>query len=486
MKEKTIKRDSLSKNFIFQFLYQAIVLVIPLIESPYLTRTLGDTKLGVYSFVNSIATYFVLFAMLGIANHGQRIIARNSDKKEELGRAFWSLLFLHTLVSILFLLLFIVFAVLFGGDNKLIYYLEIFYVASALFDITWFFYGIESFKGVVIRNAIIKTAACILVFTLVKKQSDLWLYTLIESLAIFLGQIVLLPQAFKLCKPTKFTKSDIKAHIKPLLVFFISILASSLFTVFDKTLLGIMHTKESVAYYEFSNRVVSVPKVIIGVIATIMLPKSCKLVEKGDVHLQRQYLTYSFFYSSFIGIGSFFGLLAVSQQFAIIYFGQDFAVCGYVMIALAPVIYSVGVGNVVRTQCMIPNGMDKSYTLAIVVGAILNILLSIALIPFLGIYGAVIGSVVAEFFELFYQIIACKKYINFASLLKQFFGFTIIGAMMYGAIMIISLFLSNGIFSLIIKVGVGLFIYCVLSLVYTFFFEKNIWSLFVLKIKKDK
>ena len=59
---KGVQREGVKKNFLYQFIYQSLLLIIPLIISPFLTRTLGDTSLGNYSYVNSIAYYFVLFA----------------------------------------------------------------------------------------------------------------------------------------------------------------------------------------------------------------------------------------------------------------------------------------------------------------------------------------------------------------------------------------------------------------------------------------
>lgn len=104
-----MRKDSLSKNFIFQLIYQIIILVIPLILSPYLTRTLGKTALGTYTFVNSIAYYFVVIANLGISRHGQRIISTNSNDDKSLRRVFWSLFFLHILISLFVTLIYIVY-----------------------------------------------------------------------------------------------------------------------------------------------------------------------------------------------------------------------------------------------------------------------------------------------------------------------------------------------------------------------------------------
>ena len=91
------QRDGVSKNFIYQFLYQVVIMVIPLIVSPYLTRTLGSKALGIYTYVNSIALYFVMFANLGITKHGQRIVAQNRNDSKKLSRVFWSLFLVHVI-----------------------------------------------------------------------------------------------------------------------------------------------------------------------------------------------------------------------------------------------------------------------------------------------------------------------------------------------------------------------------------------------------
>ena len=61
-----MKKHNLKINVLLQIMYQVIILVIPLITAPYLTRHLGDNGLGNYTFSYTIAYYFVLLGMLGI------------------------------------------------------------------------------------------------------------------------------------------------------------------------------------------------------------------------------------------------------------------------------------------------------------------------------------------------------------------------------------------------------------------------------------
>lgn len=75
---------SLQKNFLYNVLYQILLVILPLITAPYISRTLGATAVGVYSYTYSVAYYFLLIAMLGIGNHGNRSIAAVRDDRKKL------------------------------------------------------------------------------------------------------------------------------------------------------------------------------------------------------------------------------------------------------------------------------------------------------------------------------------------------------------------------------------------------------------------
>ncbi|MCD7778218.1 MAG: oligosaccharide flippase family protein, partial [Clostridiales bacterium] len=179
MNETLLKPDSAKKNFIFQFVYQIIILVVPLVVSPYLTRTLGSTSLGVYTYTNSIAYYFVVFAMLGINKHGQRIIASRRNDLIALRKTFWSLYTVHFIASMLSVLIYLLYAVngaFSGRNNTAVVFAQTIYVFSEVIDITWLFYGLEKFKLIAIRNAVIKAIETVCIFCFVKNSSDIVIY----------------------------------------------------------------------------------------------------------------------------------------------------------------------------------------------------------------------------------------------------------------------------------------------------------------------
>ena len=78
-----MQKKGLAKNYIYNLMYQVLVLVFPLITTPYISRVLGAENIGIYGYTISISGYFILFGSLGIALYGQREIAYNQKSKEK-------------------------------------------------------------------------------------------------------------------------------------------------------------------------------------------------------------------------------------------------------------------------------------------------------------------------------------------------------------------------------------------------------------------
>ena len=155
-----MKKNSIVKNYIYNLIYQIIVLILPLITTPYISRVLGAENIGIYSYTISIATYFVLFGSLGIALYGQREIAYYQEDKKKYSSIFWEIVILRSITMTISLILFYIIFV--NGNQYQIYYkILILELIGNCIDISWFFQGLEEFKKTVTRNMIIKLISVI-------------------------------------------------------------------------------------------------------------------------------------------------------------------------------------------------------------------------------------------------------------------------------------------------------------------------------------
>lgn len=482
---QTSAKPKVKSNMMFQLVYQFIIWGIPLIVSPYLTRTLGADALGDYTYVYSIAYYFVIFADLGILKYGQRLISEKKDNELSLRKSFWSLYINHIISSLIAILAYIVFIWCFVGELKTIFWINALYVFSSMIGTTWFFYGMEDFKGVAARNFIIKIVEIIAIFVLIRSPSDINKYTAIMSVSMVFGNIIMIPRAMSFAKPISVSSIEVKEHIKPLMYFFISVIGITLYTVLDKTLLGALSGHDNVAYYEYSNRIINVPKMLINIIATVLFPRVCNMVKNGQINETKRYMSLSLTVTIALSLGAGFGLSAVSKEFAVIYYGTEFASVGNVMICMAPLIYILTIGDVIRMQYLIPNHKDRPYIICTCLNAAINVVLSVIFIPKYGVYGALIGSIAAEVFGLAFQSIYSRNFISLPDIGKKTAVFSLIGTVMYIILQVLNRNTQFGIPFLCIKIIVGIGVYGILSIVYVFFLSGD-KKIFQSIIKKER
>lgn len=468
-----MKKESIKLSFIYNILYQILVLVLPLITTPYLARIIGGSNIGIYSYTQAFANYFVLLAMLGVNNYGNRSIARVRDDKENLSKTFWSIYAIQFALTLFLSIIYIIYVIVYQSEYKLIYILQIFYIASAGIDINWFFFGIGKFKITVIRNMIIKILTTIAIFIFIKSKNDLWLYTLIISIGTLISQMCVWP-FLKNYVVKYFPKlCDIKQHIIPNLRLFIPVIAISLYNIMDKLMLGYISTYEEVGFYTCAEKIIQVPVTIIIALGTVMMPHISNLMANGNIDECRRLFDKGMIFVIFMSVAFAFGMANLAPIFSIWYYGSDFVRCGLFMVWLSPVIIFKSLANIVRTQFIIPAGKDNIYIKSVIIGAIVNLCINITLIPKYGGMGAIIGTVFAEFFVCFFQCWDTKDQISFGKYLKIALVFLLIGIIMYISMSYVEQIKSNLLVIIMYRFIIGVTVYISLSLVYLFYTKKN-------------
>ena len=421
---------SLQKNFLYNVLYQILLVILPLITAPYISRTLGATAVGVYSYTYSVAYYFLLIAMLGIGNHGNRSIAAVRDDRKKLNKTFSSIYSLQVITFSIAILAYAIYLVLFVKDNRLIVLLQLIYVTSGLFDIGWLFFGLEQFKLTVARNTLIKISTVVLMFVFVHKPSDLWKYTLIMSAGTLFSQAYLWLYVKKYVSFEKCSVKEITSNIKPVLILFIPVLAYSIYKVMDKIMLGNMSSYDQVGFYNNAEKIINIPMGIITALGTVMLPRMSNIVANGDKKRVDDYIRISAKLVTLLSSAIAFGLMGVSSVLAPVFFGDEFIACGEIIRLLSVTVFFIAWANVIRTQYLIPNKRDSIYLTSTMVGAILNLIINWMLIPKYQANGAAFGTIVAEFSVMLVQMVAVKNELPMRKYIMSYYPILIIGLIM--------------------------------------------------------
>ncbi|MBR3630539.1 MAG: flippase, partial [Oscillospiraceae bacterium] len=444
-----------------------LVLIAPLITTPYVSRRLGSDGIGVYQFAQANATYFVLLAAVGTTLYGQREIAYVQNDPQKRTVLFWELtIFRFFTVGICTVLYTVVFGIY--GPYSHIYRILILEILATAFDISWFFMGLENFRLTVLRNMIIKLVGIILVFTLVKTKEDVPLYTICLTLPILIGNISLwfsLPKYLvKLDHPVLKT---IPRHFKPILILFIPQVATEVYLVLDKTMIGfITHDMDEVGYYSQAQTIVKICLMIVTSLGTVMLPAMSALFAKGDKEKIHSQLQLSFRFTFMLSAALLFGLCAVSGRFVPFFFGEGFEKVSPLIIIIAPILVIVGISNVIGKQYLLPTKQQTAYTLSVVCGAGCNFVLNIIFILFFQSIGASIATVLAELAVSLVQCWKVRKELPLGQFFRPLPKYLIMGAVMFVCVMLVGKVLPDKSWAMLVMVAVGIAVY-VLELLVT-------------------
>ncbi len=462
----TDKKISIKTNYIYNIAYQILILIIPLITIPYLSRIFLASGIGIYSYTYSIVYYFMIFTLLGVNNYGNRSIAKVAKDKEKLSKTFWQIYIFQLIMGIIMLITYLLYVIFLAKEYKTIAIIQSIYIISAMLDISWFYFGLEEFKTTITRNVIVKVINLVLIFVCIKSFNDLNKYTLIMSSMALLSQLVLWIPLFRKVNFVKLKKVDVIKHIKPNLTLFIPVIAISLYKIMDKIMLGLMCDVSEVGYYENAEKIINVPLVIITSLGTVMLPHISNMLSNGNMKVVKEYIAKSIKFIMCITAPMCLGLVAIAKKFSMLYFGTDFQKTGILIMILSISLLFIAFANVIRTQYLIPNEKDKIYIISTFLGAVVNLLTNLILINKLGSIGACIATVLAEFIVMFYQIISIKKELEIKKYILDTVPFIIKAIIMYVTIYAFSYLKLDDIYVCIFQITAGCAIYVILNLRY--------------------
>lgn len=455
----------LSTNLILNSTYQILALLVPLITTPYVSRVLGAENIGTYSYTFSIAYYFVLVIMLGVNNYGNREIAACRGNVEMLSKVFWNVYLLQVVRCIALALTYCVMVAAALPQYAQTAWIWIFYIVSAGLDISWLFFGLEQFKLTVIRNTCIKLATVLLIFIFVKGDGDLPVYAGIMSGGYLLSQVALWPFVKRFIRPVRPSFREAIKHIKPELMLFIPVLAFSLYSTIGKVMLGSISPMFQLGLYENTEKIIKVPKAIIMAIGTVMMPRQVAVRVAGDELSASKYFKAGFLLSAAISLLFMFGIMGCAEDFAPIFFGDEFADCSSLLNVFAIAIPFVGISNVVRTQYLIPSYNEKVYVGAVVVAAVFSVALNAVLIPAFGAMGAVIATVFAEMLVFIIQIMGSKKNLPYKQLFKGTIPFLIAGLFSFTCMRLLAFVTERAIWSLLVQISFGCLVFAVVAII---------------------
>ena len=433
------------KNYLYNVICELVTTLIPLLTTPYVTRILGRGGMGSYQYVLTVASYFVLFANFGVKAYGNRCIAAAKDDPDARNRVFSGIFSQQLMLSTVVSMLYLGYSLVFGGEYRVIFAVFGINMLSAMLEITWLYWGMESFKPVALCTIAVKIAVAAGIFLLVRDADDLWIYALLASLGVIAVQLYLWCGVHRFVRFVRVPLSEIRQHFLPCFALLIPMLAPTLFRSMDKLMLESMSGAESVGLYGAAEQLQTCMLGFITGLGTVMLPRVSHLLAQGREEDAHAYIGDSMQFEAFIGSIFTFGIAAASSVFVPYYYGEAFSEAAILTTVLSPTILMIAIADVVRAQYIIPHKRDRIFVISVIVGATLNLLCNAVCIPWfadihetLGMtadaaaaLGSLPGTLAAELSVIVVQYLYLRRELPYKTYFRTCAIFPIAGLLMF-------------------------------------------------------
>lgn len=462
-------------NILYNAVYQIFIVLVPLITVPYLSRVLGPKTYGIYSSVNNTVQFLMIFCILSVSYVGMRTISRTRTygTPQELTNAFWGLWYFQGIAGIITILVTVFVATVFHVQYWFYILLMVPYLISAQVDISWFFQGLADFGRVVLKNTEVKLVSVVLILLWVKSPADLWKYLLIMSVSTMLGSFVFWFDIWRYVgKPIahfyKFKQTAIAIG-----TLMIPQIATQIYTSLDKPILGWFSNSTQVSFYDNSQRISNMILGVITSISLVIMPKMASEGKKAQKIVMKKSL------EATVMLGTLFAviIMANTKQFVPFFFGNKYVPMTPLMFWFTLTIIMIPTGGVFANQFALANQRDKDYAVPVVIGAILEIVLSYLLDRPYGAGGAMIAILITEAVVLILRLWVVRDGYEFSYVFHDVPKYLLIAVLTLAIGMFMPNIIPSAFFDMAFKSIVMLIIYLTLMFLFKLDFNDDIVKL---------
>ena len=415
-----MKEKKISVNLIFSALKTLMGVLFPLITFPYATRILGPEYIGKIDYAFANVSYFALIGAFGISGYAVREGAKYRDSRKKISEFVGEMLAINLVtVVVAYSLCFASFFV-----PKWKPYRGIMLIFSSTIILTavgleWLYNIYEDYKYIAIRAVCFQILSLIILVTFVKSQKDYLIYVLTIITASVGSNILNVIRARKYIDYKIIFNNNFFRNIKPMFFLFIMNVASSIYLVMDKSMLGyITESDIEVGLYATAMKISTVITSIIASVRMVTTPRSAyykKSNPKKSEEINYMSLELMFLFS----IPCAIGMCLIGDSVILAFAGKEYTEAGGILkLLMLDVVFACVNGSLVN-QFFVINQKDKKAASAVILGAITNLISNSIMIPYIGKTGAAISTCLSELVIMCFACIAGREVIKIEKMLPQ-------------------------------------------------------------------
>jgi flippase wzx len=452
-----MQEKKISINIFYNILNQIVSFIVPLILSPYVARVLSAELIGDYSYALANSSYFVLIEALGFSLYGMLKVSANRADKNYISTLFKEIMIAKFFLMVICIIVYTISFVWTSSDNKILCAIMIMNIISTGIDSTWFLMGMEDFKTTALRNIAVRLVNVFLIIILVKSEKDFLIYAIIMQLSNVMSYIVVFPTVKKYIISSKVSFKNILKHTIKSLIYFVPGIVNTIFTSADKTVLGAFANSYEVGVYEQASKICSLCGSVINSISNVVMPRVTYLNHNASNEKSKRFMFKTLHYASIVAIAVTVGIICISDEFVPLFFGLGYEKSAVLLKILAFNVLMSILANYIGQQCLISNGKQNQYNIAISVGALLNVILNLFMVERFQSVGVSVASVVSSGVLFWVVLVFSREIISLKNIIQMDWKAIISAIIMF--VTIYWLNFDNLFITLVVKIVVGAAVY---------------------------
>lgn len=410
MQEKSIK-----KNSILNVVKTVSSILFPLITFPYISRVLMPDNVGKVNFGTSYISYFTMIATLGITTYAIRECSSVREDKNVLetkSSEIFSINICTTVVSYILLALSLIFFRKLDSYRSLIIIQSMSILFTTL-GTDWINSAMEDFKYITLRTIFFQIISLLLMFLFVKKPDDYLKYAAITVFSSSGANIANIIYRKRFCNISFTINMNWGKHFKPILLLFVMVLAQTIFTSADQTMLGLMRGDYEVGIYSTAHKIENIISQVVSSLAWVVMPRMSLYFAEEDYTKINQMLRKTLSLLLCIGIPSIVGTCVLAKEIVMIVGGASYldAILPLKILMFSFAFSLIG-GSFLGNMVLLPSKHENTYMWICCITAIFNVVLNYFLIPIGGANAAALTTTLSSLLIMILLIIKKDKRIK--------------------------------------------------------------------------
>lgn len=264
---------SIAMNSLYNFTLKFFRLIVPIIVSSYVVRTLDQQLYAEFQSASTWLDFALIFGVFGVTAYGIREGARVRDSRERASKLFSSLFSLNLVTNGIVLIAYsaIVFFSM-ESMSRAIFLVLGFKVFANIFLVEWLNEAMENYRFITIKTIVVRLIYTVLIFAFIREPDDVVNYCVVVVLTDLLNNLL---SFFYIKKriPLSFRGIEIMPHMVPLISMLVISNVNMLYTQLDKMLLDQTAGSLSVAIYKIPQDITNMIANLLSSVVMVAVPR---------------------------------------------------------------------------------------------------------------------------------------------------------------------------------------------------------------------